>query len=415
MNSFPLERAIERYSVSIDSLKTDANIDAETVLEVLNARDALETYLKAEPDLLTPTLSRVIKLDGVLREKAGVVNRTLKDNQLAQWRESVNPPAEAWWWKLETIALTHPLDRLDGLWKLLSLAGWTANITLLINLATRFLGGGVGLAGVAAVALPSILVLLQAGSEFTKAGQDGFEKLLLALKIPTQFREEAKLGTTLVLFIALCLAWLHLPEFSKDYNRSGIENYRQGKLGAAEQDFLKAIALDADNAKAHYNLGSLYDQLQQFDAATKEYLIAIARDLPDAYNNLARLYIKDKKYSQAAALLNQGIEKLDQQNEIDPKVRYDLYKNLGWVRLEQGRYREAQEFLKIAIALAQEPAVAKSVNPSAAYCLLAQVLDKQKQSAKKQWRKCQELGSVSNPDEDPWLYQAQQKLKTSVK
>jgi tetratricopeptide (TPR) repeat protein len=382
---------------------------------VLNARDRLQTALKDKSNLPTQMLIQVIKLDGILREKTSLIKRILQEKELLEWRESMSPPAGAWWWQLDQSTSPHPFNRLDGLWTLLMIAGWTANITLLVNLATRFLGGGVGLAGVAAITLPSILALLQVGSEFTKTGHRGVEKFLATLGVPQELWEEAKLTMTLLLSIALCLTWLHLPNFSKGYNYSGIQNYRKGNLGEAEKNFLRAISLDADNFDAHYNLGSLYDRLQQFDAATKEYLIAIAGGLPDAYNNLARLYIKDKKYDQAAALLSQGIEQLDSIEFVDPKVRYDLYKNFGWVRLEQKRYEEAKEFLQIGIVLAQDPETAMSVNPSAAYCLLAQVLDKQKQLAVEQWTKCQQLGSVSNPDEDPWLYQAKQKLRKTTK
>ena len=50
-------------------------------------------------------------------------------------------------------------------------------------------------------------------------------------------------------------------------------------------------------------------------------------------------------------------------------------------------------------------------NPGVAHCLLAQVMERQRQSAIGEWKKCQELGSVTNPDEDALLYQANQKLK----
>jgi tetratricopeptide (TPR) repeat protein len=232
------------------------------------------------------------------------------------------------------------------------------------------------------------------------------------LRIPSQWREEVKLLLTLTMVGCLIVTWLHLPEFSKAQNRSGLTNYKQGKTGEAEQGFLKAIALDSDNADAHYNLGNLQEDLQQVEAAKKEYLIAIAGNFPDAYNNLARLYLKGKKYPEAAALLHQGIGLLakqqDLQEKIDPKVQYDLHKNLGWVRLEQKRYGEAEAQLMAAVGLGQ--AAPDVVNPSSAHCLLAQVLEREKKPARAQWQKCQELGSVENSDEDPWLYEAQQKL-----
>ena len=73
---------------------------------------------------------------------------------------------------------------------------------------------------------------------------------------------------------------LQLPVFSKMESRGGVTSYQAGKLGDAEQSFQKAIALDGENADAHYNLGSLYNHLEQPEKAKKEYLIAIAGDVP---------------------------------------------------------------------------------------------------------------------------------------
>jgi tetratricopeptide (TPR) repeat protein len=306
-----------------------------------------------------------------------------------------------------SIPILHNLDD-----RLLMVAGWTANVTLMVNLAARFLGGGVGLVGVAAVAVPSVLGLLQVGSEFTKSGKEGFDRFLGVIRVPQQWREEMKLVITLGVLGGLCVLWLQLPEFSKLESRSGLKSYQDGKLGDAEQSFQKAIALDAENVDAHYNLGALYDHLEQPEKAKKEYLIAIAGKLPDAYNNLARLYIKEKKYPQAAALLIQGMSTQEKLETIEAQTRYSLAKNLGWVRLEQKREEEAQEWLKVAIGIAESTEGVKgAVNPGVAHCLMAQVMERQKQPAIGEWQKCRELGSVTNPDEDTLLYQANQKLK----
>jgi hypothetical protein len=77
----------------------------------------------------------------------------------------------------------------------------------LVNIATRFLGGGVGLAGVVAVILPSILTLLQASNEFTQAGREGFEKFLEKLNIPQQYHERTKFGSTMIMLGFLVIFW----------------------------------------------------------------------------------------------------------------------------------------------------------------------------------------------------------------
>ena len=322
-----LDLTIEHYQAAIDELK-ETGIDAVQVLEVLNARNAVQVALKETISIPTSRLKQVLDLDVELRQQAEQITKAIKPGQLAQWRESVHSPVEAWWWRLENLAPSHKSDRLDWLWKGLIVAGWTANLSLLINISTRFLSGGAGLLGASAVILPSIIALLQASSELTKAGKEGFEKLLIKLKIPQYYQEEAKLGSTLLMTAFLVGFWLALPSFSQLYNSQGLSNYKSGKLGAAEQDYLKAISLDADNMDAHYNLGNLYEELQEFDKAQKHYQIAASSDVPDAYNNLARLYIQNKKYPQATALLQNGLVKADEQNSSS-EVRYSLLKKFG--------------------------------------------------------------------------------------
>ncbi|WP_414589959.1 tetratricopeptide repeat protein [Scytonema sp. PCC 10023] len=414
-----LETTLEHYATALEKLKPDESaIEVEEVLRVLNARDAVQAALKEQKSIPTCKLQKVIQLDTALRENAVLINKKIKPEQFTQWRESIQPSAEAWWWRLDSLAPPHPWDNLDWLWKLLYLAGWTANISLLVNIATRFLGsGGVGLFGAAAVTLPSILTLLQASSELTKAGEEGFEKLLEKLKIPKHYKQEVKLASTLAMSGILISFWFALPAISDIYNRNGLKNHDEKDLGAAEQNYQRATSLNADNVEAHYNLGNLYEDWQDWEKAKKQYQIAVAGGLPDAYNNLARLYIREKKYPEAASLLAKGLEITNTPDYKKLEVRYSLFKNLGWVRFSQARYTEAQEKLKVAIDIANRPEAQKYItNPGAAHCLLAQVLEKQKQStAIKQWRKCADLGSILNPDEDTWLHLARGKLRKAGK
>ena len=409
-----LEIAIEHYEAALKSLN-NTNSDIEQVLAVLNARDAVQKALKQEKSIPNSRLQKVIELDEYLRNNAEGITRAINGktaNKLQSWRESIQPSAEAWWWNLDDIA-PHPWDRWDWLWISLSIAGWTANISLLVNIATRFLGAGVGLLGAAAVTLPSILALLQAGSQFTKTGQEGLDKLL-DKKIPQQYHQEVKLASTLVMSGALVMFWLSLPSISDWYNRNGLKNYDDKNLGTAEQDYLKAISLNSDNIEAHYNLGNLYEDWQDLEKAKKEYQIAISGDLPSAYNNLARLYLQEKKYPQAASLLAQGLSLAHKKNS-EPEIKYSLFKNLGWVRFKQDRNAEAQFALQAAVSILNEKDNIKYIsNPAAAYCLLAQVLEKQKNPAITEWRKCAELGSTLNPDEDSWLHTAQEKIQPKI-
>jgi tetratricopeptide (TPR) repeat protein len=415
-----LDTAIERYTAALEGLKqTDDGNEVDRVLRVLNARDAVQVALKAQMPVPITPMQQIVALDEILRQNIDLITHIVKPELWGKWRESVQPTAEAWWWKLESLASPHPWDFWDWLWKGLTFVSWTANLSLLVNIATRFLSGGVGLGGATAVIVPSFLALLQASSEVTKSGQEGFDKLLDMLKIPRQYREEAKLGSTLLLSGLLVGLWLALPSISVLYNRSGLQNQEEGKFGAAEQDFLKAIALDADNAKAHYNLGFLYEEWQDFEKAKKEYQVALGGDLPRAYNNLGRLYLLEKKYDRASALFVTGLDFAEQQSS-HPADRYSLLKNLGWARFEQGWYVEAKEHLQDAIAIASDPKVdLKTLSFGASHCLLAQVLEKLEKekmiAVLEQWQQCDKLGNSLNPDESTWLLMAAEKLRKAGK
>lgn len=427
-----LDATLERYERAIARLKTIKlkpnksaieveQVTEEQVIKVLNARNDVRLALQEVKSVPTSRLQQLIELDDELRELAGDITKVITSDRWAKLRSSVHPRNDAWWWNLETVAPppVHKWDRLDWLWKGLTVAIWTGNLSLLLNIGTRFLSGGAGFWGASAVIFPSILALLQASSELTKAGKTGFDRLLTKLNIPLHFHEEAKLGSTLLMSLFLFSLWLNLPLISRIYNFHAVKDLETFEIGSAEQNYLRAISLDSDNLDAHFSLGFLYEELQEFDKAKKHYLIAIRGNIPDAYNNLAYFYIKNNKkeqYPEAAAFLVRGLE-LAQDQSSNPEVKYSLLKNLGWVRFKQGRTQEAQTNLKAAIKIAQNPNTGEFVrNRAAAHCILGQVLDpdgskKSTASALEQWQKCCELANQRDLDEDTWLHQARQKLK----
>ena len=266
--------------------------------------------------------------------------------------------------------------------------------------------------GLLAIILPSLLTLLKAGNDFADSADKGFTELLSKLGLKSYLHEEAKLISTGILLIVTGGIWLGMPTFSKIYNVLGHQNYQAGDLGSAESDYQKAIALNADHTEAHYNLGRVYEDLQDIKQAKTEYWLAVKSGLAEANNNLARLYILEDKPSQAVSLLVDGLK----YPEKKPKTRYSLLKNLGWARLKQAEPQLAQSYLEAAIKVYQQQPQAERetfTNAGSAYCLLAQSFEQQKQEklALEQWQKCCQFGSVSNPDEDRWLVKAHKKLE----
>lgn len=172
-------------------------------------------------------------------------------------------------------------------------------------------------------------------------------------------------------------------------------------IPCAYEHYKQALSLKPDYWEAHYDLGNLYDEQRQYEQAEFHYRRAIEIDhnlALEAINNLARLKNRTGKYSDAASLTLQGLQKTN-----DHITRAALYKNLGWSMLKRHRYVEAGTYLQEARKLDSERADT--------YCLLAQVQEAQKNlaAARKSWSSCLQLDS-NLPEVREWRNQVLQKV-----
>lgn len=209
------------------------------------------------------------------------------------------------------------------------------------------------------------------------------------------------LSWIVVLLLLALITWRLLsPRIAVWYNNQGaIALHEAGHLQSAREYFRQAIYFKPDYPEAHYNLGLLYEEWLDFERAQEEYELAAKGGLDAAHNNLSRSYIRDGNYTAAVYWLKRGLELAQ-----DEKVRYYMLKNLGWARLGQARYAEAESHLREAIRLNPDRAPA--------YCLLAQVREKQNQSeAHSAWEKCLKYADSRNPDEEVWIGMAREELK----
>jgi len=409
------------YYNTLQVLDDETPLTVEQALEILCAREVLQHSL-ANRVIAPNRLKKISELDTKLKQNACRLTQALDTHTLSTYRNTLLKKPEDWWWYLDKQQPPHPLDRYDWIFNGLSFAIWTASIALLINITGRFFSGGPDVAGAIAVIVPTLWALLQAKSTLTETEQQRFSGLLKRLKIPAFMQAEAKLASIGLFLIGMLLFWAILPKISERYSLSGLADYRAYNLSSAESKYKRAIALDPDNVKAHYNLGRLYEDWWRFDEAKQEYRVAVGGDNARAFNNLARLYILEKNYPAAVSLLMQESDLVRQQLSLPkdkpvifPEDQYNLAKNLGWVRFEQNRDSEAESSLKQAIAIAKDPEVAKNLpNRASAHCILAQVLKRQKKTeAIDQWKQCKALGNAEVPEEDAWINLANQALKNS--
>ena len=205
-------------------------------------------------------------------------------------------------------------------------------------------------------------------------------------------------------------------------------------LANARFFFERSIAINSKNIEAYYLLGRVYEEMKDLKKARANYQLALAQNFIHAYNALAYIYIKEEDLDKAYDLLQEGIRRADQQDNpqenqqdnlddvnlnsagSDAELIYALNKNLGWVRLLQGNYEDAEIALDDAIVayetLQQETPETAKVVGGIAYCLLADSLDKQKrfEDATRYWEQCQQTNDGRLAEDDRYLKQASERL-----
>jgi tetratricopeptide (TPR) repeat protein len=414
MNS-TLDQAIQRYEQAITRLTQSPHEGATSahVLEILTARDFLQTQLENTPDKSGTQLETIIKLDAELRGQASAiaqVRNTAGENN--HWLESFKPNENAWWWFLEA---PKPQSK-EWLWNGASIVFLTAALTLVGDIAPRFITGSPDLLSSFFVTAQGVFGLASAGS-ILKA----FEGT--AKGISNQFVGHVKLqpwqklsvGFSAALMLTTIALRVSLPALSSSYTQWGLSSYKKGDWSSAEADYQRALKLNPDNEEAHYWLGYLYEDLQNTDAAKSQYQLAMQGQYIPAINNLARLYILNNKSSAAVPLLLKALDSERQKKlKLEPEVKQAILKNLGRARLQQKDYAGAESYLLDAIDLEKPIQLAKKpdISVAAPHCLLAQVKDakKQEKDALTQWNLCIQYANAFNLDEDGWSIMAQRRL-----
>jgi TPR repeat len=414
--STQIEQAIQRYEQAIAPLVADQPgiLASVQILEILTARDFLQDLLENTPDKLGSQLEHIVQLDAVLRQNAGAISKAKEtDGQSAKWLDSFNPNEKAWWWFLES---PKPKSN-DWLWSGVSVACLTAALTLIGDIAPRFITGSPDLLSSFFVTAQGIFGLASAGSilkviEGTAKPSSG--QFLGNIKLP-QWQKLSVGFSAVFLCIAVGLR-LSLPALSNSYAHWGLDNYKKGEWSSAESDFQRALKLNPDNEEAHYWLGSLYEDLQNTEAAKSQYQLAMQGQYIPAVNNLARLYILNNKSSAAVPLLLKSLDP-EKKKKLEPEVKHAILKNLGWARFQQKDYPGAESYLLDAIDLEKTIANKSDISVAAPHCLLAQVKEAQKEKkiALAQWNFCTQLASAYNSDEDGWTIMAQQRLADEEK
>jgi tetratricopeptide (TPR) repeat protein len=119
---------------------------------------------------------------------------------------------------------------------------------------------------------------------------------------------------------------------SELYARLGNVNMISDNLGAARENFDRAVAVNPKSAPAYSYLGTLYDKQGRRDLAVKMFNHAIEIDPWDvvSIHNLGLLYLNNRQYDEAVAKFNRVIELAPEHS--------GAHNNLAYIYGTQGKY-----------------------------------------------------------------------------
>ncbi|MGM3306095.1 tetratricopeptide repeat protein [Anabaena sp. WFMT] len=416
---------IDQYEKELQILEESTKVLPKEILQVFLVRDRIQKLLTDKTDVPADILLKLFEFDERLKKQANKINQKA---QLDTWRNSLEIPVNHWWWFLKPES--HRFDKNDWLWNSLTIASLTASLSLLVDISTRFLGGGVGFGSALGTIFPSVLTLFTAGGVLTATGKIVIEKMLSKMLIPAYFLAEAKLVISLLLVGFLFAIKVGLPSIAEHwYIQPASQDYKNDDWDKAISKYEKAISLDPDNSIAHNQLGFIYEQLQDLEKARSEYRLAVQGKVLTAYNRLARLYLLEKKPDEAVSILHilESLTKKVNKDETMETIllKYQLYKNFAWSRFQQRDYKETRRRLNDSIVYYNKLPNDEKYKDGAVHCLLAEVLvaefknkkisNVNQQKIAEEYDLCHAEGNPRLPEIDRWINIAKKYSETLKK
>jgi tetratricopeptide (TPR) repeat protein len=407
-----LEAELDIYSQALDDLHDDS---LQALLPVLLARDAVFAAYSKTATLSSIQAKRLLDLDTRLREVAAHIRLTT----LRDYRQSLAPPREAWWWHLDE-EIPACEERDDLLLVLLTGTFTLLAAALTTEILSRLWDGAPDTFSV----FGSLLALTLTASPLFKRGRELSTWVLdRVLKLKIRHRAETLAALAGLAFIAVLLIRLSLPTLAVVYNNRGFAARQNQNYALARRKFQRAVALHPDNAVAAYNLAEVYARLRDLDEAQSWYEHAIAANLnfAPAYRGLGHLYNELGQPAEATWVLQAGLAVVGESvtGKADVVVRYELLSDLGWAYFVQDKANLAQRALEEAVALEDELKAFEDAEPGNVtyrqplpHYYLAQIYEANGHlhPANEQWEACLRLIDPGWSGRMEWRIEAQEHL-----
>ncbi len=391
---------IDEYEALLANLLESETPSNAIILELLQARDAVEEVVQAKSKKSVDLLLRLPNLDQKLRNNEEAIAKSIN---LSLWRNILNPPSTYWWWFFDLPQIdfeVHQSNQFGWVWNILTiacLAGFTSFVSKVIPIV---FAGGVSVFESIGMVGPGGMIALVVSSMQGGEGKRKIQQGLHDIGIPIRFQNEVTFAIALLLFVAGYFAQEKLPKIYFDnFVKEGETAYRKGKLLEAKENYEQALKIQnqerKDVAQIHTELGLLDESLGLLDNAQRDYLQALGLGNNEALNNLARVKISLGDLDGSETLLNMALQRAvpEDINEL-----YQNYRNLGWVYLERKNYVRAEEYLEKALVYDKQ-IPAGIFGKGLANCFLAKVYEVQGKRAYRQWSLCVEFAQPETLNE----------------
>jgi tetratricopeptide (TPR) repeat protein len=414
-----LPQVLEDYRYTLQRLQTAPRATKTQVLDVLTVRDQVKATLQTLENVPSEALLLIHDLDQQLQQQT---ERILDTVDLTEWQGLLSPPEEDWWWFLQRPPQIRWWNQYDWLWNGITIMALTATVSVWMDTASRFFQTGITAMGTLAVLSEFVLAALTAAGTLTKTGREALYHFYRRLKVPEYYWQEMNSLLAVLLLVVVIVVHSVLPQVAVRVTQQGIRQYEAGQFNSAIARFEQAIALRPDYAEAHFYLGEVYQDLQQFDLASQEFqrVAQTPTKLDDpilwtrAINNLGLIALQQDNHDEALMRFNQGLSSLEKAQlrhditlvaEEVTAAEYDLRVSLAQTRIDLEDYGTAIQDLDTAIALDQ--------NQATAHCLFAQASQGKGLSADAiaAFELCQQATDAQNAEASLLLQITQERLK----
>jgi hypothetical protein len=397
------------------------------IIAILHLRDEIE-QLKGLPenqkatDLYHDIVIEDIKLKKLSDSIATSLNFT-------EFRDLIRPSVELWWWYP-----VHPLNRLDPLLGVISVACLIAALALAIDLIPRFFAGGPNLwGGLAVIATPMASWFF--GKEALEKIPQGkaFIEKATARSVPSEWQQEVILMLSFIFVVIMSTIYCSRVQVANSYYCLALGQVRGRTIGEIEYEKLSkqkncnsswksilpklttakskldvAVAMNPSDPDIHYFLGRIYELRQDLELAKAEYKTAMDSGSQTARIRMGLLYLLDEQEKSAHSAIAILMQAEDFEKEEDKESRKSLYTLRAWARYSQARYQNSETDLAYAESLFKEIKsdyeVKDEAPPALFHCIRAAVLEKQKKYSDIDyfWNECKKNSNQNSLEGDFW-------------